>query len=251
MPFEIKSKVIRIEEISSQTFLLELETPPIFFYSKPGQFVMVGFPENVRGPFLRRPLAIAYTQKKVLGIVFRVVGGGTRMLSQIKEGQEIPILGPLGNNFPKPEGKAILVAGGVGLPPLLYAAQKWPDVELIYGEQTEKQICKGLLDLNCSVNCCTDDGSYGQEGFVTKLLGKKIVEDCTVYACGPDIMMKKCSEICAEKGVKCYVSLEAYMACGVGVCQGCAVPTTEGYQKVCKDGPVFDSQVIRWEELVD
>ncbi|MBI5559798.1 MAG: dihydroorotate dehydrogenase electron transfer subunit [Deltaproteobacteria bacterium] len=224
----------------------------------PGQFVMLRV-SNSLDPFLRRPFGIYDFSGDVLDILYKVVGKGTGMLSTLAPGTDVDILGPLGNGFP-PAGKGknpIMVAGGIGIAPFyLFAGEvKEGKPSLFYGAKGRDEVAL-LKDfksrgLKLNIRVSTEDGSIGRKGLVTDILKERLGEDSVVYACGPAGMLKEVSNIARKRGVKCYVSLERAMACGIGVCLGCAVktrkhPPASAYRMVCSDGPVFNGEEIDW-----
>lgn len=226
---------------------------------EPGQFVMVRASE-VADPLLGRPFGVAGFENKggsaVLEIIYRVVGRGTELMSGWTTGKKVVFLGPLGKGFSMPPvgSRSILVAGGVGLPPLLALARRMAlleraeEVTLLYGESSRDR----LLHLESRVfpgvdtYTCTEDGSCGTKGLVTDLLAGRIDEPGVhLYVCGPNPMMKAVRDLIAGKEVIAQYSLEARMACGFGVCSGCAVMTDgSGYVRVCREGPVFGGEQL-------
>ncbi len=243
---------------------------------RPGQFVMLRI-GTALDPFLRRPFGIY----KVLGrkgsrmlsgegieIIYKVVGVGTTVLSAKAPGEYVGVFGPLGNGFPLLRGseKTIMVAGGVGIAPFYLLAEaslagggRGAGANLLlYGgpSAADTAITTDCKKLGCKVKVATEDGSAGTKGLVTDLLADRLDVDSIVYACGPPAMLKAVSAMAAGVGAKCLVSLERAMACGIGVCLGCALKTGvhkdsshESYDMVCTDGPVFDSSIIDWEAL--
>ncbi|MFZ3072962.1 MAG: dihydroorotate dehydrogenase electron transfer subunit [Thermodesulfobacteriota bacterium] len=234
---------------------------------KPGQFVML----RVTGsydPLLRRPFGVYDVLQNNGGveIFYKVVGKGTSIMSGLMPGDTVDVLGPLGNGFPMPSVKQnlVMVAGGAGIAPFYLlaknAVKKNVKVTLLYGARNSKEvkIAADFKKLGVKVKVSTEDGSVGKKGFITSLLEAEFKENTAVYACGPIGMLKEVSRVSAEHGVKSYVSLERSMACGIGVCLGCAVLVSKcskgveiekGYDMVCSDGPVFKSEVIEWERL--
>ena len=226
----------------------------------PGQFVMIqvsGQPE----PLLRRPFSIYNAFGKEPGhqnieVLYKVVGKGTEKLSQVNKGAEINILGPLGKGFAIPEkpGRTCLVAGGIGIAPLYFLVSRllkngWvgKDITLFFGAQSkpEMALIADFENLPINVQLTTDDGSFGQKGFVTDLLEihLKQASPDVMYACGPMPMLKTVASLAGTCEISCQVSLETVMACGMGACLGCAVKNsrnTDKYAHVCVDGPVFD-----------
>ncbi len=224
---------------------------------RPGQFVMI------RGdwqtdPLLGRPLSICrfHADKGEIQIVYRAAGRGTRRLSEMKAGQTVSVIGPLGSPFPRPggSGRAILVAGAIGAPPLVALAESMAIRPLfILGGRTENDVVfirTDLEDLGIESVFVTEDGSYGTKGTAIQALEKQVKANDLVYACGPNRMLAQVARLSREVGFEAYVSFEERMACGIGVCLGCAVRHENGsYVHVCKDGPVFDVRDIAWDEL--
>ncbi len=233
----------------------------------PGQFAMLR-PAALAEPILRRALAIHRAEDASVEFIYLVLGQGLEALSRIREGERVDVLCPLGNTYPTEsvidEGRrAVIVAGGVGSPALFMLASelvgRGADVRVYFGGRTKHDL--PALDefeaLGCPVTVTTDDGSAGERGFVTVPLERDLAlagrEASVVYACGPWPMMARVSEIAAGHAAKCYVSLEARMACGFGICVACVVEVCEGsfappfkYQKVCTEGPVFPAEAIVW-----
>jgi dihydroorotate dehydrogenase electron transfer subunit len=214
-----------------------------------GQFAMLGLdPERVhRDPLLPRPMAVYRAFDGKLEFRFKVVGRGTRLLSELAPGAALSVLGPLGNGFAKPSPGDWLVGGGTGIASLYELARdSAKGVRVRLGGRTRADIL-GLEDfekLGCDLAVATDDASHGARGFVTELVTPRAGE--TVFACGPDGMMRRAHEIASAAGARCVVSLENNMACGYGVCLGCAVRTNAGFRYVCTHGPVFPSESLGW-----
>ncbi len=230
--------------------------------SRPGQFVNIKVSDN-HVPLLRRPFSIHRVnhQQGWLEILFQIIGKGTELLAEFEIGDELDLLGPLGNNFVIPKAKdydrAILIAGGLGIAPLLFLAQELThrnvSTTLFYGNKSKESFC--CLDdfgrLRVPYFLATEDGSMGFEGKVIDLfLTKQNDFEKThpiIYACGPNLMLQKIKDIAEQLKLTCQVSLETMMACGFGVCLGCVVNSTspiDPYKYVCKDGPVFYSNEI-------
>ncbi|MCP4570517.1 MAG: dihydroorotate dehydrogenase electron transfer subunit [FCB group bacterium] len=225
----------------------------------PGQFVHVRVARG-NDPFFRRAFSIAaYNQtSQTLQIIYKVVGKGTAIMSRLTKGDHINLIGPLGNSFASPKKSilAVMVAGGVGLPPLCFLAEQAVatgydpgKIFFFYGGQTKKDLIElaRLRRMGIKLFPCTDDGSYGFHGFVTQALSEKMVDlDCrrtTIYGCGPEPMLAALQELSVRQNFNGQVSLEAPMPCGVGVCLGCIKPLAdepEKYVRVCHDGPVFE-----------
>lgn len=221
----------------------------------PGQFLMLRVADD-SDPLLARPFGISGFDRKEMGadveIVYRVVGRGTGIMERWRPGQRTAFLGPLGRGFTLPaEGSSsLLVAGGVGLPPLLALARKMEalgragEVSLVYGEASRDRLVdmgSGMFP-DVETATCTEDGSCGTRGLVTGLLdAKNNGEGRHLFVCGPNLMMKAVMDLTADRCLSSQYSLEARMACGFGVCSGCAVKLVSGnYVRVCREGPVFD-----------
>ena len=187
----------------------------------------------------------------------KIRGTATDMLSRMREGETLDLLGPLGNWFPDPEPtrKAVLLAGGIGLGPLLFFARQLREsgrpAVLVFGCRTEEEL-PVVEDLqNADAVTCTDDGSSGYAGTVVDFLKHRIPlppDHTTVYACGPLPMLKATAEYADRMNVPCWVSMEQVMGCAMGACMGCVirVKNGSGYARVCQEGPVFDSGEIEW-----
>lgn len=223
-----------------------------------GQFVHIRVP----GFSLRRPISIAQVDKAAgtLRFLFDIRGEGTRVLADCKEGDMLDLMGPLGNGFTllDPSCHAIVVGGGIGVPPMLQTALHYgPNATAVLGFRSADKIVltQDFADAGCPVELCTDDGSAGFHGVVTEPLRRCIEQKKPdiVYACGPKIMLKFVAQLCAQYGVRCQVSLEERMACGVGACLGCATPIRQDdgsvtFLHVCKNGPVFDAERVVFDD---
>jgi len=247
-------KVLKNEQIAPSYFKLTLYSPNISAIAKPGQFVNAKVAKGVI-PLLRRPISIHRTdpQNQTFELLYEILGPGTKILSEVKAGDSLNILGPLGNGFKLEKQVLVLVAGGMGIAPLNFLAEETikqgKEVHLFYGARNKDQIIN-LDHLNIKKEIATEDGSFGHKGFVTRVLENQLTTYnlplTTIYSCGPHPMLKAVAEIAKKNKIECQVSLEAYMACGIGACLGCATETICGYKMVCKDGPVFDFKEIKW-----
>jgi dihydroorotate dehydrogenase electron transfer subunit len=215
-------------------------------------------------PLLPRPMAVYRVFAEAGGaeveFLYKVVGRGTTLLSLAEPGERVGVVGPLGQGFSLPPsgGKAIMVAGGTGVASvyeLAVRACKQAEVTLLMGARSKADL-GNLSDfeaLPLNLEIATEDGSRGHCGLVTELMGAAGLdreEKLTIYACGPTPMMRAVAKLAADRGQRCFVSLENPMACGFGVCLGCAAPRSEGgFSLVCRDGPVFDACEIDWENL--
>jgi len=281
--YQIKAKILCNIHISSNYYRLIFIAPEIAQTSQPGQFVMLRISDEYQ-PLLRRPFSVhrlvynsqscVDSQKKnpkAIGIeiLYEIVGRGTKILSEKKPGEYLDVLGPLGNGFNYQPPAAnnqlpILVAGGIGVAPLFFLAQRLTEYKLprragcrpivLIGARTKRKILckKKFASLSLNVKISSDDGSIGFRGKATGLL-RKILHAQThrykyamIYACGPRAMLAEIAIISKQYSIPAQVSLEEYMACGLGVCLGCMVRTKEGQRFICKDGPVFDISELRW-----
>ena len=264
----MNAKIISNKRISPTSWEIKLTCPEIAQEADPGQFVMVRVGNNI-DTFLRRPLSIHdIKNSSSLELLYKVVGRGTEIMTGLKKGDSIDILGPFGKGFEinhVPE-YAILIAGGIGVAPLGFLLRslrnkglKEENIYFLYGAKSRNEIlCLNLIkNLGAKIVIATEDGSLGKKGMINgqledllrKLTKKK--SETFIFASGPNNMLKVVSSIAKEFNIPCQISLEAKMACGFGVCLGCAVKirnnnNTNRYKMVCNDGPVFDAKEIAW-----
>ncbi|MDR7856607.1 dihydroorotate dehydrogenase electron transfer subunit [Tissierella sp.] len=226
-------------EISPNIYEIILEGD---FEGKPGQFYMVrGW--NGLDPFLPRPISIADLENGRIKLLYEVRGKGTHIISKLKKGDKLSILGPLGNGFNiKEEGKIALITGGVGIAPMLYLAKNlFAEIDIFSGFRSNAYFLDQIRPYVKNTFIATEDGSTGHKGFVTELFDPSKYD--VVYTCGPTPMMEVVMKMCKGK-VPVYVSMENRMACGIGACLGCTVETTRGMERVCKEGPVFKGEEV-------
>ncbi len=231
---------------------LVLHAAALAAQARPGQFVHI----RCEGFQLRRPISIAGVRGEELTIVFEIKGGGTDWLSRRSCGDTLDVLGPLGHGFPQIRGRVLLVGGGVGVPPMLFAAQRAEaaDAVLAFRSRDRALLVEEFRPLCGRVLVMSDDGSIGTQGFAARGAADMLAQRpyAAVFACGPGIMLKTTYAACREAGVPCYVSLEERMGCGLGACLTCATPIwdPDGGQtmkEVCKDGPVFRGEEVVWD----
>jgi len=251
--------VLENTEVSPDIFFLRLKAPKVASTVKSGQFVHL----RIDGGkvLLRRPLSICQTQGDELHIYYAVVGEGTRMLSKKTVGDiSMDVLGPVGTHWPDEGARApLLIGGGLGTAPLGKLAHAFRDrgIEptIIQGAQSKVRLIAVDVHQNAKrdIQYATDDGSHGYHGFVTDLVKKAIAEKDfdVVYICGPEPMQHAVSRVTQDAGLKTYVSFERRMACGIGACLGCMLPTNQGLKRVCVDGPVFEAGEVLWDEAID
>ncbi len=243
------AKIIRNELIAIDTYEMEIEG---FTESKPGQFVNIKTGDN--SLLLRRPISISEIKNNSIVITYKVVGAGTKVLSEKQVGELIDVLGPLGNGFPLVKGKKVcLIGGGIGVPPLVETAKqlsKDNEVIVVIGARYKSQVIyEEKLSKYAKVYVTTDDGSYQNKGNVIQLIENECLEFDLFYACGPSVMLKFL-DLKYQGNKEGYISFEERMACGIGICYGCICKPKElkdGFLRVCKEGPVFPLGVIKYE----
>jgi len=241
---ELVCKVIKNQRVGSHTYLMELEFPNTTAI-KPGHFLMIRAWDGL-DPLSRRAFAVADKKEDSISIYYDVVGKGTALMSKLREGESVRVLGPLGKRiFPMDGQKHLLLGGGIGLSGLSLLAKELKnlgkEVFVCYGAKSSEGLSmKGWLkEGGLSYRIFTDDGSEGEKGSVLDAL-KDFDKDWIVHACGPIGMLRALQRM--SEGRKVYLSLEAPMACGWGVCLGCVVRSKDGeFLRVCFDGPVFDA----------
>ena len=253
--------LVENRRLAGSSFVLRLGGCQALAGARPGQFVMLRGAWD-RDPLLPRAFSILRTlENGDCEILVKAIGRGTRLLGELPPGASLSVLGPLGRPFPAPEAGRLdlLVAGGVGLAPLLWHAEVARDAglptELFYGARNAAELV--LLDeiarAGCSVHLTTEDGSGASalRGRVTDALSSRLAKgpnaSAVVLSCGPNPMMRAVVELARSSDLGCFVSVEGEMACGIGACLGCAVPHTSGdrpFGYACVDGPVFDSARI-------
>lgn len=261
--FQKKVRILHHIEVGPGYFRMGLAFPELAMIARPGQFVMVRLPDGYI-PLLRRPFSVhsrLVEGAEVCGfeVLYKVVGQGTQAMSGLKAGDLLDVLGPLGNGFSCPDGirHVFLVAGGVGVACLCCLAlflkeHKGVRPTVFLGGRTAADIlCQGAFEsMGAEVRITTEDGSLGEKGVITSMVEQAINingKPDMIYACGPTGMLKAISDIACTHEVLCQISLETVMACGLGVCLGCAVPKADGsgaYLHACTDGPVFDSRAV-------
>ena len=251
------------EQVAPYAYKMILAAPAIAKAAKPGQFVMARATDSCQ-PLLRRPFGVHSVKGNSIEILYEIIGEGTKILSQKKPGGLLDIIGPLGNGFIFTKGSGtfvnILVAGGMGVAPLIFLAEKLMErktqsgkrkVLVLLGAKTKSHLLceKEFKALGCDVRVATDDGSKGHKGFITEILNNSINSKNStnsICACGPNPMLKAVAKIARDRNITAQVSLEEHMACGIGACLGCIVNTKQGQKRVCKDGPIFNITDIAW-----
>ena len=253
---QVSATVISNLELMPGHRLVNVEASDIATTCQPGQFVTVRCGEKLT---LRRPLSVhKLTDPKYLHLLFKIAGKGTLWLSQREKGEDLDLLGPLGNGFSiEPSSRnLLLVAGGIGIAPLAFLAQqalgKGKSVKLLLGARTSKLLYpRKLLPGGIETIITTEDGSEGKKGKVTDILSGHIDWANQIYACGPLAMYKDIASQRqrwqSRKSIQ--VSLEVRMGCGTGACFSCSIKTKHGMKRVCLDGPVFNLDEVILEEV--
>ncbi len=245
------------KKLTKNHYLLTLDPLKKITQPKPGQFFMLSADSGL-DPLLKRPFSLYRCRGKEIQILYRVTGKMTNTLKDKKPHDILKIIGPLGNGFPVLKGKQpILVGGGIGSVPLLALAEKVKNKKPIFfiGAKSRDEILyvNALKSIGIHPIISTDDGTLGQKGFITDALeefltghSSLITRHC-LYACGPRPMLRELSLLSEKFNLKGYVALEENMACGVGACLSCVVNTRNGFKRVCKEGPVFPIEEIKWD----
>ncbi|MBQ7433812.1 MAG: dihydroorotate dehydrogenase electron transfer subunit [Lachnospiraceae bacterium] len=248
--------ILKKKNTANGIYEMDIHAPEIASRAVPGQFVHIG----VTGHSLRRPISICRIDKEqgTIQIVFALKGQGTKDLAKLEEGFQLDVIGPLGNGFPLLESdkKVVLIGGGIGVPPMLGLSDYYKEhAKAITGFRDQSIIIlqDAFAENGTETILCTDDGSAGRKGFVSQPLEEMLAAGehvDMICACGPMPMLKVIAQIAEKYGVRCAVSLEQHMGCGIGACLVCSVPIKrEGeteFLHVCKDGPVFDSKEVMW-----
>lgn len=223
---------------------------------RPGQFVEVRV-DNSPETFLRRPISINFfdADKNELWLLVQIVGQGTRKMGEFKEGDVVNMLLPLGNAFSLPSvdynNKLLLIGGGVGIAPLLFLGYILKlngfILSFLLGARSKEDILQlDMFRKYGDVYCTTEDGSYGEKGYVTDHSVLKDADFTKIYTCGPKPMMVSVAKYAFNHKIECEASLENLMACGFGVCLCCVENTHEGNICVCSEGPVFNINRLKW-----
>ena len=245
--------IVERQQRGSQYFILVLQHAGNMVPIAPGQFVEVQVP-GVREVMLRRPISIhdVDEERGTLTLLIQIVGNGTRRLSELQVGDTLNLVYPLGHGFTTDipaQSKVLMVGGGAGIAPLLHLSKvlkaKGIECTILLGGRTAELIpVRDEFSPYGNVLIATDDGSLGHKGLVISHPAFSNPYDI-IYTCGPTPMMKAVARSAAERGIRCEVSLENMMACGVGACLCCVTDTDEGHKCVCKEGPVFDISTLK------
>ncbi|MBR2258695.1 MAG: dihydroorotate dehydrogenase electron transfer subunit [Blautia sp.] len=249
-----KGRILSQTSLAEGILSLWIKAGQIAAEAVPGQFVNVYSRDKSR--LLPRPISLCRIDKENgrIRLVYRIAGAGTTEFSQLREGDELDLLGPLGNGFPMDQArgkKVILIGGGIGIPPLLQTAMEADgECRIVLGYRDKTFLADEFLPYG-KVFLATEDGRTGTKGTVVDAIKRQKVEGDLIFACGPAPMLRAVAAYAEEKDLCCYVSMEERMACGVGACLGCICKSTEADEhfgvcskRVCADGPVFLSTEV-------
>lgn len=243
-------KLIRKTEIADGIFDFVIESEDIAKETQCGQFLHINCGE---GTFLRRPISICDAGNGEVRFIFEVKGKGTTDLAKKEVGDLIDVMGPLGHGFEIKDSvkNPVIIGGGIGVFPLYNLAKKI-DADVFLGFRNKDRVVleEEFEKVSKTVIVGTDDGSYGYDGYIASAMEQYLkFHDCDmIYSCGPMPMLKAVKKIAEDRGIKCQVSLEQRMGCGIGACLVCTCEThkegTDHYAKVCTNGPVFYSEEV-------
>lgn len=261
MSEQVFAELVKKEQLKPDIYKFSVKVPSIVKEAKPGNFIEIRVTEQTE-PFLRRPISIYNLDKEngILEFIFQVKGKGTEILAKREVGKTIDIIGPIGYGTFKYEGyeKLAIIGGGIGVFPLYELAKcakaenKKVTTYLGFRNKDFVVLEKEFNEVSDRLVLTTDDGSYARQGFAINYLAEDIEmgKVDAIYACGPLPMLKAVQKLAIEKNIPCQISLEEKMACGLGVCLGCAVKTAKSpadapeYWHVCKAGPVFNAKDV-------
>ncbi len=257
---QVTARVTGNDPVAEGTFRLALSAPEFPPAARPGQFVMLRTSVTA-DPMLRRAFSLHDWRAGSLEILYKVVGRGTAWMAHRRTGDTVDLIGPLGQGFAVAPTlrKALLVAGGMGIAPFRFLIRSLRDagieIILFYGARTAGDLME-LAEMEAadvSLLLATEDGSRGETGRVTELFREHFrkvepSERFKIFACGPRAMLYEVARIARGQEIACEVSLESHMACGLGTCMGCVIATDNGYQRVCREGPVFSARRLLLDE---
>lgn len=247
--------IVSQEKLASDVFSMWIKTKDIAKNARAGQFISVYSKDGSR--LLPRPISICEVEGDRLRIVYRTVGKGTKEFSGYGAGDTLDVMGPLGNGYTKFNKKAILMGGGIGIPPMLELARELKnggydvsDADIVLGYRDELFLNEELAQYG-RVTIATEDGSAGTKGNVLDAIKAEGIKGDVIYACGPTPMLRAIKAYAKENGIECYLSLEEKMACGIGACLACVCKSKEiddhshvHNKRVCKEGPVFNAEDV-------
>ena len=249
----VKERAVIVSQkcIGTDIYDMVLSFPRGAKEAKPGQFIAMYCEDGTK--LLPRPISICGidAEKGTLRVVYRIAGEGTRLFSEMKEGDSLEVLGPLGNGFTMKEEKAIIVGGGIGIPPMLELDKQLSCEKTVVLGYRDELFLKDEFESYADVVVATEDGSCGTKGTVIDAIKEAGVDGKVIYACGPMPMLKALAEYAEAHDMEAQISLEERMACGIGACLGCICKTKKkdhhtnvNNQRIGKDGPVFDAKAV-------
>ncbi|MCM1496931.1 MAG: dihydroorotate dehydrogenase electron transfer subunit [Clostridium sp.] len=248
---KVAARVKRQEQIATDIYSLVLEVPEIAEQAGAGQFVSLYSGDGAN--LLPRPISLCEINRTegTIRLVYRVVGKGTKEFAALEGGDTIAVLGPLGNGFALKDKRAVLIGGGIGIPPMLELAKELSGEKSIVAGFRDETFLLDDLKKHGSVYIASEDGKTGVQGTVLDAISEYGIEGDVIYACGPTPMLRAIKEYALTKGIEAQLSMEEKMACGIGACLACVCKSTEvdGHshvhnKRVCKDGPVFDAREV-------
>ena len=243
--------IVRQQCIGTDIYDMVLSFPKGAKEARPGQFIAMYCEDGTK--LLPRPISICGIDAEAgtLRVVYRIAGEGTRLFSQMKAGDSLEVMGPLGNGFTMKDKKAIIVGGGIGIPPMLELTKQLDCEKTVVLGYRDELFLKEEFEACANVAVATEDGSAGTKGTVIDAIKAAQVSGEIIYACGPMPMLKALAEYADAHGMEAQISLEERMACGIGACLGCICKTKEkdhhtnvNNTRICKDGPVFDAKEV-------
>ncbi|MGN0243870.1 MAG: dihydroorotate dehydrogenase electron transfer subunit [Lachnospiraceae bacterium] len=248
---KVQAMILSHDNIADGIMKMVLSAPKAAADAKAGQFISVYCHDGSR--LLPRPISLCEIDREAgtLTIVYRIAGGGTKEIATYKPGSFVAILGPLGNGFYQKEKKAILIGGGIGIPPMLQLAKELTcEKEIVLGYRDELFL-KEEFEVYGHVSVASEDGKHGVKGNVMDAIREYGITGDVIYACGPTPMLKAIKEYALANQIECQISLEERMACGIGACLGCVCQSKEvdhhthvHNKRICKDGPVFYAEEV-------
>ncbi len=251
-------KIIENIKLGENYYLMRVKGEKAPTYSKPGQFFMLQCKDSSR--VLRRPISLHNVEENILEFYYEALGKGTKEFTRLEEGETINIQGPLGNGFDLDvkEKKVVVIGGGMGIAPIKYLLKRLldrNDVTFIVGGRNKEalEVTKRFDFEGLDIKVSSDDGSIGIKGNTVDLLHQHLQNNKVdiIYTCGPHKMMEAVAKVAQVNNIRCQVSLEERMACGIKACVGCSILTKDGMKKVCFDGPVFESDKIIEVDIIN
>ncbi len=248
---KMTADIIRQEMIATDIYSMIIHAEEIAVQAKPGQFVDLYSADGSR--LLPRPISLCEIDREAgnLRLVYRIAGKGTTEFSRLTSEHTVDILGPLGNGFNMESGKAVIIGGGIGIPPMLQLAKELDCEKTIVLGYRDEEFLSSEFKPYGEVYMSSDSGNIGVKGTVMDAIKEYGIEGTHIYACGPTPMLRAIREYALEKGIRAQLSLEEKMACGVGACLACVCKSKDidthsmvKNKRVCKDGPVFYAEEV-------